>query len=168
MSDTEEMENFKFDEWASKMKLTHKTTQALVKEDCNQLEALQILTRADINRLELSVGQARLLRLALKSLGNPIQIMDEEMEYGHSKPNDKDEKGDKHGQSILDEASRELDLLLSNPKDRVNVESTSQVCEHAASYDPRMLLTIKVERKAEKIVDYLTQEAKERVKQRKK
>ena len=63
-------------DWALEHQLSRKTTAALNKEECNSMEALKLVTADDINRMEVPVGQIRLLREAVRTLGNPITVVD--------------------------------------------------------------------------------------------
>ena len=57
-------------DWARAHKLKRKTTDALVKEDFNELVVLQAMTAKDIAHLAITQGQARGLKLARAALGN--------------------------------------------------------------------------------------------------
>ena len=70
------MADFTFDDWATEHGLSRKTTAALNKEECNNLDSLKLVTAEDINRMDIPVGQIRMLRGAVRSLGNPITIID--------------------------------------------------------------------------------------------
>ena len=70
--------DFNPEEWASKFHLARNTTRALRREELMDLEILRSMTRQDINRLELSVGQSRALMCAVVSLGNTMKITDAE------------------------------------------------------------------------------------------
>ena len=67
---------FNFDDWATEHKLSRKTTAALNKDECNNLMALKLATVKDVNRMDVPVGQIRILRQALRALGNTITVED--------------------------------------------------------------------------------------------
>ena len=56
---------FDFDAWASECGLNRETTRILRKQDCANEETL---AKGDVNRLELSVGQARSLMAAITAM----------------------------------------------------------------------------------------------------
>ena len=62
--------DFEFDSWAREFKLARSTTSILRREGCEDHTALTSLTRSDVLRLDLPVGQCRLLMVALADLGN--------------------------------------------------------------------------------------------------
>lgn len=73
---TDNAKEFELADWAVEHHLSRKTTLALNKEECNTVEALKLVTAEDINRMEVPVGQIRLLREAVRTLGNPISVVD--------------------------------------------------------------------------------------------
>ena len=108
--------DFDFDDWATTFKLSRKCTAALRKDDCDAVEALRLVTAEDINRMDVPVGQVRLLRKALRELGNPIPMGKEDDTDDHEE--DEVEPGasgivaDTLNAEVLAQASRELNKLL--------------------------------------------------------
>ena len=67
---------FDLDAWALQHQLNRKTTSTLRREQFAGVDALKLATSSDINRMDIAVGQVRLVRVALRALGNPIKVDD--------------------------------------------------------------------------------------------
>ena len=177
--------DFDLDRWAITHQLSRKTTGILRKEESTNLASLKLLTGADINRMGIAVGQVRLLRQALRTLGNPIKVDDLAPEGGpqatatgeESAQADAIPPGDLNV-DVLQDAGEQLAALLETTQEKTPA-GEGELSGHAAShatgatymprvsyvpYDPLMHLTIKSsKRKALLIVNFLPEAARRRV-----
>ena len=173
-------DDFNMEEWASKYKLTRPTTAALRKEDFKDKDLLCLMTIRDINRLEITAGQARALRVALNAIGNPIPIGDQVEEDGaHEKQKDQEESESRSqnvDQDPFQEAGEAINrFLLGQDTPMKGAAGGSTNNDQAASsfpkasFDPRMSLTVKAhKKKAHKITAFLQEAARERLNNRRK
>ena len=193
MGETEET-NFTLEAWAHEHSVSKKTLTNLRKEECDSLLALKLLTAKDVNRLNVTMGQARLLRLALRAIGNPISLGDDQA------PSETKETSAKRGETgeggedvvdnpdvedqgqILNQAGKELEQLLNDAGQEDDPEVTS-AAEPAANRkgiqpggsgygkgygDPLMLLTVKANtHKALQILNFLPETVRTRINRRK-
>ena len=178
---------FNFEDWAKQHQLSRKTTGALRQDECDKEASLRLLTGHDINRINVPVGQIRLLRLGLRALGNPILVNDHPDPTGdppvHPENREEETEGDANTQA-LNQAGQELEDLLDGgiipdgegnlktsaatkpllPRGGVRPSATTYV-----SYDPLMHLTVKATKvKALQIANFLPEAARLRVNRRKK
>ena len=65
------MTEFKFDEWASNFKLKESTQEKLKEKDFNEEDSLLLMTHTDIEQMEITLGQRRLLEKAIQTLQGP-------------------------------------------------------------------------------------------------
>ena len=175
--------NFVFPEWAENSGLSKKTVTTSRKEECTTHATLKHLTSRDINRMNIVVGQARLLRVALVALGNPIAVGDEPAppKPGTSQEGEGD-GGDnaKAAEQLLAEAGDELDQVLQGGGDHEEPTDSPHPTlgalgihrgGHGSSSgycDPLMLLTVKsTAKKAHQILNYLPEPIKARINRRK-
>ena len=70
---TDESATFLFEEWTKKVGLNRKTTSAMTAEDLNNEQALQFVTESDIISLPITLGQKRLLLVAVENLQSANQ-----------------------------------------------------------------------------------------------
>ena len=180
---------FDLDAWAIQHKLSRKTTGALRKDECDQVDSLKLLTSSDINRLDVAVGQIRLLRLALRALGNPIKLDDlakapeEQGDQDAEDPGGEDDEAELGDNGrVLEEAGDQLANLLRQQDDPESLmeqlptvpvpkPSGARVGRRAttyAQYDPLMHLTVKSgKKKALQIEQFLPDPVRTRVNRRK-
>ena len=178
-------EAFDFEAWATQHKLSRKTTAGLRKDECTTLETLKLATAEDVNRMDVAVGQIRILRQALGALGNPIKVVDEKRQ---DLPQQVDHQADDvQAEAVLAEAGRELEDLVGADPLRLGEEDepetgTGNLLPTGASEgargigappptmgtrglcDPLMLLTVKsTTTKALQIINYLPESVRSRV-----
>ncbi|XP_020891953.1 uncharacterized protein LOC110231286, partial [Exaiptasia diaphana] len=66
------MSDFNFDEWAKEAKLKEATKECLKAKDFDEQEALELITLKDIDAMDITLGQKRLLEKAIINLkGGP-------------------------------------------------------------------------------------------------
>ena len=172
--------------WAIKHKLSRKTTGALRRDECDNLDALKLMTGADINRIDVAVGQIRLLRVALRALGNQIPVHDPQQalnppkDQGDVQGGDGD-KTDEDNEQILRQAGADLEELLAGGLDLGNDDTGEQedggmeatpppapAPMGGTYYDPLMHLTVRATKsKALQIVNFLPEAVRIRVNNRK-
>ena len=177
MSETEQTE-FNLDRWAASSSLSKKTLTALKREECDNVAALKLLTPRDVNRMNITVGQARLLRVALRGLGNPIRLDDREEP---SKPPPDEESGAvkevDNPEEILDQAGDELAQLLNVGDEKSEAGATKDDGKKGGQReghgngigyrDPLMMLTVKAtSKKALQIINFLPEPVRSRVNRR--
>ena len=167
--------DFQPEAWASKHHLNRNTTRALRREELLDVELLKVLTRRDINRLELSVGQARALICAVAAVGNPIQVTDEE-ERAEDEQNQAEQHGDDEEEAgdlplQLQKANEDLDRFLAQDADRPAVAvgpGAGGAGPVYPNYDPRMNLTVKaVTKKAHQVISFLPEAVRTKINRRK-
>ena len=171
---------FTLENWAKESQLSKKTVTTLRKEECDKLQALKLFTSRDINRMNITVGQARLLRLALQGLGNPISLVDD------AKPGEGGKQGQPGAQvqgnngELLDQAGDELAELLAVEGDQEEVFPDEGAAARPLGgnqpggggtggglCDPLMLLTVRATtRKALQILNFLPESVRARVNRR--
>ena len=158
---------FSPEEWAAKHNLNRNTTRLLRREELLDEEVLKALTREDINRLELSIGQARALTSAVADLGNPIQV-DQDGEDQVANDQEQEDVGQEAAQlDLLVKAGRELDHLLAQGGEGATKSAKGGAAPYH-QYDPRMNLTVRaVTKKALQVVSFLPEAARTRVNRRK-
>ena len=183
-------------DWATTHKLKRKTTDALAKEDYNELVVLRAMTASDIAHLDITQGQARALKLALAELGNiefsPAKAGGQGAnESAGAKESAKDTAAPGADQAIL-AAGELLDRMLREdggedplpqsghgdpPSDedrRTGKASTGggryeSGATGGMADDPRLSLTVRAsKRKALQVSAYLTETVKGRIAKRKK
>ena len=179
---------FDYEQWANEHKLSKKTLTTLKKEECESLDSLRLVTSKDVNRMNIAVGQIRILRKALRVLGNPITIEDDtsqvsksvnqEAEQHLATPREAEQDEAEEGNiQALHNAGRDLEQLLGaeigesdslqNKEGSRGDQSRWQPRRLDPGYDPLMLLTVKATgTKALKIVYFLPEAAKARVTRR--
>ena len=160
--------DFNPEEWASKFHLARNTTRALRREELMDLEILRSMTRQDINRLELSVGQSRALMCAVVSLGNTMKITDaEERATNGEEPEGREGAGER--QQELEAAEANLDQWLAKEGEGQGATGGEPAAQPLLLYDPRMNLTVKaVKKKALQVIAFLPETVRARVNRRKK
>ena len=178
---------FDMEAWAIEHKLNRKTTGTLRREEFEGLDALKLVTSSDINRMDIGVGQIRVLRKALQALGNPIKVNDsaeeeEETDAGQAVEDDEGAIGQDNNEGILNEAGDQLAQLLQqgdleDPLDipvrtvaalKQKPRRTGGAPPSYAQYDPLMHLTVKAgNKKALQIEQFLPEAVKTRVNRKK-
>ena len=152
---------FSIEDWAKKYKINRKTVAALRSEEAVDETTLKDVTARDLNKMDLTIGQASALRQGLAALGNHIKEAEVE-ENAQEEEVDADINRD-----TLEEAGNILDDILQDQKKEK--KDTTVRKKHSGGYDPRMILTIKATtRKALQIVDFLPEHVKTRVNKKKK
>ena len=178
---------FDLDVWAIEHKLSRKTTGTLRKEEFESLASLKLVTSSDINRMDIAVGQLRLLRVALQALGNPIKLNDlaEEQEEDHEDGDQEAEVDDQdRNEGVLEDAGDHLAQLLDQGLDEEKLaggdgdrgsrlpalkKKGTAAGTTYLQYDPLMHLTVKSGRKkALQIEQFLPDHVKTRVNRKKK
>ena len=170
--------NFVFTEWVDACNLSKKTVQTLRKEECMNKATLKLLTSRDVNKMDLAVGQARLLRVALQGVGNTISVDDEPQTKttsgGGGTSNDPDDPN-----VILEEAGGELERILqaggAGSAEAAEAQFPLEVGTQRGGHgrgdgycDPLMILTVKSSaKKAHQILNYLPETTKARINRRK-
>ena len=182
-------EPFNLEDWAIQHGLSRKTTGTLRREEYESLAALKLMTAGDINRIDIAVGQIRILRTALRELGNPILVVDPtEPPKDNGAPNvsvheeDVEEnplEGDNNEQ-VLQDAGDHLALLLQPNAEEDELTNqdlplpTSKPAQNKTTlnfspYNPLMHLTVKAARKkALQIEQFLSETVRTRVNRKKK
>ena len=184
--------DFEFDSWAREFKLARSTTSILRREGCEDHTALTSLTRSDVLRLDLPVGQCRLLMVALADLGNKntADFADsgrpEHEDQGADQPSGRRDNCEDEDVPDITSVRRQAERLrqagerldnLSGDEERVESRPlepyrTGRRAVRTArmagpSSDPRMLLTVKsTGRKAVQITAFLQEEVKNRLQRR--
>ena len=111
MANNDQIE-FVLEDWLKEYGLSKKTSTTLKKEECDNLAALRLLTCRDVNRMNIAVGQSRLLRVALRAMGNPISVDDSNSK---EKPKEKESAGEGDSSAngkALEGAGEELAQIL--------------------------------------------------------
>ena len=173
---------FNLEAWAIEHHLTRKTTGALRKEESDTLASLKLITGSDINRMDIAVGQIRLLRTALRVLGNPILVTEKHEEVVPPPHNQQEvvnleNHADADNENVLEGAGQELaDLLLGGEEealgqaeDAVEGRGLLPRLPQAAGgfYDPLIHLTVKAtKQKALHIINFLPEATRRRVNQK--
>lgn len=198
MSDTEDFVDanpevdFNFGEWLEVSGLSKKTEKVLRTEDMTDRRTLSLIETRDINALTLTLGQRKLLAVAVDKLrkdhGREVEAdaatkERPEVDVNHDAVTGVPDVQAKtnaaagvapRGQAIpdlrtaplLDAGKSYLDILNEGPLDKTIRKDRPQVL---SEMDPRAILTVKSERrKALHITDFLTEDTKRRRQSRKK
>lgn len=158
MEDSEDnypqIEEFSFEEWAAKLKLSRQVTQTLRKEELTSRDTIKLLTERDLKEMSLPIGAIKLILVSISEWNSDGSIPAKE----GSEKRDKNEKSD---EVILDGAGKTLDDLL-NLSD--NPGPKTQPFAHSSPFmDPRTILTMRAtNKKTVHITQFLTEETKRR------
>jgi len=147
-NENEEIEEFDFEAWTQKLKLSRKVTQILRTEELTTMEALKLLEPSDLRQIGLPLGSARIIMADIKS--SSVQ---------QEQPSDTNTTQDPENEEILQNAGKTIDMLLSDGKTGTTVLSNAM----NPHMDPRTILTMKAtSRKATHITMFITEKCKRR------
>lgn len=92
MEDSEDnypqIEEFSFEEWAAKLKLSRQVTQTLRKEELTSRDTIKLLTERDLKEMSLPIGAIKLILVSISEWNSDGSIPAKE----GSEKRDKNEK----------------------------------------------------------------------------
>lgn len=164
MNDQEETANpaeeFNFDEWTTKLKLSRKVTQTLRQEELVSKDVIQLLKERELQEMGLPLGARKVLMVEIQKWNNSEQNkMDTDGPSG-----DFVNKEVSENNAVLEGAGKTLDTLLCMPTDECMTNSKINTSANSSPFvDPRVILTMRAtKKKTVHITQFLSEETKRR------
>ena len=166
-------EDFNFDQWVEESHINRESAKALRTHKMTDFDCLTNIKSGEVKRAGLALGQEVFLRMALAKLGNPNFVEEEVSRSTPATPVRTPVRTTLPAQDInqslaqdpLLSAGAQLDELFKDSPDVTRaLSAVATPAPLPSAYDPRILLSARATtKKAEKIISFLPEKAKDRI-----